>query len=345
MKVLLTIWFICFSFFFSSLCAGTDTLADHYAALAIQGDLGPARDLFREAGPDLSPADRELAARFDRRFIERTEPPRDASGNALIDAVIAVYRDYWINSLLAGLTTADSSAPLQELRAALKEHGWPAVAEFSHEETFAAVEAALAAEGVHALAVPAPPLQDLLIWVDQTQQDFEVELTDQTRTVRVVFMSDLHSAGWKHFATLGLVTTTGWVDGGALYCVEWAYAPGSETFEVSYLKHETRHLADFEQFPGLSSAQLEYRAKLTELAFANSTQRRLLDDFTAKSAPNPDSPHALANYRVTRELWRELFGTDFPGGDQAWMSISPTKVNRAARRLLASDTAKLTGSG
>jgi hypothetical protein len=48
---------------------------------------------------------------------------------------------------------------------------------------------------------------------------------------------------------------------------------------------------------------------------------------------------------VTRELWRELFGTDFPGGDQAWMSISPTKVNRAARRLLASDTAKLTGSG
>ena len=345
MKVLLTTCFICFSVFASPLCAGTDTLAENYAALAIQGDLGPARDLIRQAGPNLSPADREFVARFERRFVDRSEAPQAPSGNALVDAVIAVYRDYWTNSLLAGVTTADSSAPLQELRAVLHGHGGPAVAESSHGETFAAVEAALAAEGVHALAVPAPPLQDLLIWADQRLQDFEVELTDQTRTVNVVFMSGLHSAGWKHFATLGLVTTTGWVEDGALYCVEWAYATDSETFEVSYLKHESRHLADFEQFPGLSSAQLEYRAKLTELAFANTTQRRLLDDFTAKSAPNPDSPHALANYRVTRDLWRELFGTEFPGGDQAWMSISRTKVNRAARRLLAGDTARLTGPG
>ena len=52
-----------------------------------------------------------------------------------------------------------------------------------------------------------------------------------------------------------------------LYCVEWAYAPDTENFEVSYLKHEAQHLADFQRFPGLPSAELEYRAKLTELAF------------------------------------------------------------------------------
>ena len=45
----------------------------------------------------------------------------------------------------------------------------------------------------------------------------------------------------------------------------------SETFLVSYLKHEARHFADTLDFPNLSGADLEYRAKLTELAFACGT--------------------------------------------------------------------------
>jgi hypothetical protein len=188
-------------------------------------------------------------------------------------------------------------------------------------------------------------LQDLLVWRTQREAEFEVILTDQKRTVSVVFMSDFHSLGWKHYASLGLASTTGWVDDGTLYCVDGMYERDTETFEVSYLKHESRHLADLEQFPDLSAADLEYRAKLTELIFASKTQRRLLDDFTAKRAPNADSPHAAANFRLTNDLWRELYDTPFAGGEQAWMSISRDKVSRTARRLLAMDTTRLSDPG
>ena len=343
MKSSITICFSILIVFFYGSSAAAATLAEQYTSLAIQGDLRQARALFELAEPALSPADRELAMLFHRRFIERSEPPSQRSGNTLIDEITAVYRDHWADSLLSSNATADPNAPANALLDTLRAHGWPGLVEppAAASDTFELVEAALAAQGVHALAVPAPPLQDLLIWNTQATSEFEVELTDTVRSVRVVFMSDFYSQGWKHFATLGLATTTGWVEHGMLYCVEWAYAPGTETFDVSYLKHETRHLADLEQFPGLPSVDLEYRAKLTELAFASSTQRRLLDDFTAKSAANPHAPHAEANDRVTRDLWRELYGKPFEGGEQAWMSVSRGKVNRAARRLLERNTAEL----
>jgi hypothetical protein len=131
------------------------------------------------------------------------------------------------------------------------------------------------------------------------------------------------------------------VDGGTLYCVAWAYAPETEHFEVSYLKHEARHLADFEQFPGLSAAELEYRAKLTELTFAQQTTRRLLEDFSAKGAPNAGSPHAAANYRVVRDVYQELYGADYPDGAGVWMTVGANEVNGVARRLLERHTASL----
>ena len=143
--------------------------------------------------------------------------------------------------------------------------------------------------GIHFLDTPAPPLRDLFLWETEENTSYTVSLTDRTQKVRVTFMAGLYSVGWKQFATLGLVSTTGWVEGDRLYCVEWAYDRESENFEVSYLKHESRHLADFELFPELQSTDLEYRAKLTELVFATTSIMRLLDDFTNKSALNPDS--------------------------------------------------------
>lgn len=343
MKSSLSICFLLSTLFISPSSAQAGTLVEQYTALAIQGDLRPAGLLFEMPESDLSPANRELAALFHARFIKRSEPPPTPSGNALIDAITAVYRSYWTDRLLSGNSTVDPTAPAQALRETLGNHGWPGLVDppDAETDTFAQVEAALMAQGVHALAVPAPPLQDLLVWATQSEAEFEVELTDQTRTVRVAFLSDFYSQGWKHFATLGFATTTGWVENETLYCVEWAYAPDTEAFEVSYLKHESRHLADFEQFPALSSSDLEYRAKLTELAFANRTMRRLLEDFTIKSAANPESPHAQANYRVTRDVWRAQYGNDFPGSVQAWMTLNRAKVNRIARRLLADDTARL----
>ena len=166
-------------------------------------------------------------------------------------------------------------------------------------------------------------------------------MTDRTQKVSVTFVSDIYSRGWKQFATLGLVATTGWVEDGRLYCVDSAYDRISENFEVSYLKHESRHLADFNHFPGLQSADLEYRAKLTELTFASTSTGHLLNDFTNKSANNPASPHAYANYRVTREIYREMFDKPFPASGNPWQEINTQSVNKAARDLLRRNTESL----
>jgi hypothetical protein len=343
-------YFLCICFIYLS--SGNEaqanehlSLTDRYIALAIQGDLQPARALLREvewAGPGAAiGSDLELAERFRQRFIEHSESPAPGSGNALIDALVSAYRVYWRRALLAGGARAGDEALLQrDLATALRQHLAAGTAP-PPEAQYAALGPAIERQGFHALFSPAPPLRDLLVWRTQLIRPFDVELTDLTRSVRVAFLSDFSSLGWKEYAALGLAMTTGWVEGDTLYCVAWAYEPGTEGFEVSYLKHETRHLADLERFPGLSSADLEYRAKLTELAFASKTLRRLLEDFTGKAAPNPGSPHAEANDRVVRDVYRALHGTELADGEGVWMTLDAGKVNRVARRLLEKSTREL----
>ena len=42
----------------------------------------------------------------------------------------------------------------------------------------------------------------------------------------------------------------------------------SERFLVSLLKHEAQHTVDMKRFPGITPAELEYRAKLVELHYS-----------------------------------------------------------------------------
>jgi hypothetical protein len=342
MKVLVYLGFIYFSLSVAAHATQQPSITDRYIAIAIQGDLQPALSLVSEVDASSPAADRELAEQFRQRFLARSEPRLHASGDSFVDSIVTLYRDYWVRGLLSATSHADDSRALETaLAESLRLHGAHSMGLDGPGEPYALLRQALEARGMGAVVDAAPPLQDLVIWKNQSERRYEIQLTDQVTTVDVIFMSDFYSQGWKHYATLGLASTTGWVEGGTLYCVDWAYAPGTEAFDVSYLKHEGRHLVDLERFPGLPAADLEYRAKLTELAFASSSQRRLLDDFTAKSALNPDSPHAEANFRVTRDLWDVLYGTPFPGGSQAWMTVSRDKVSRAARRLLKRDTARL----
>ena len=316
------------------------TLSTRYIAIAIQGDLRPAYRLLEEQSAHVSPADLDLASRFRQRFVDHSESPEPSSGNVLVDQVVSAYQDYWRAALIQGVAQERAEARLVSALNGTTQQHRPVAARLAGTDVYAALGPLLEAQGFHAVVSHAAPLQDLFVWRRQDIDNFEVELTDQVREVRVAFLSDFASLGWKYYASLGLASTTGWVEGDTLYCVEWAYAPDTENFEVSYLKHEAQHLADFERFPGLPSAELEYRAKLTELAFASTTLRRLLDDFSAKSAPNPDSPHAEANWRVVRDVYAALYGEE-PAGDVHWAGVDLGHVNRTARQLLAEDTARL----
>ncbi len=323
----------------SAFAGDSDSVSNRYISEALQGDLSRAAALFNVINPDTAPiSDVELASRFQERFINQSEDLSPGTGDAFIDAVVSAYRKYWVLTLMGDMSSQEGEEFLESsLRQVLSRQG---KVDFSDHaaNVFEFIGAIFDAKEIHFLNTAAPPLRELFLWKTEEKQNYSVKLTDLTQKVSVTFMSDIYSMGWKQFASLGLVATTGWVENGRLYCVESAYDRSSERFKVSYLKHEGRHLADFEQFPDLQSADLEYRAKLTELAFSFNSTGQLLGDFTSKSAPNPASPHAYANYRVTREIYREIFGQPFPESGDAWQKIDTQSVNKAARDLLQRDT-------
>lgn len=326
--------------------ANPDTLTDPYISLALQGDLRSARELFDETGENGTPSsDNGLAARFRSRFVDQNEMLSPDTGDAFVNSVVRVYREYWVRTLTRRHTVEEGAHFLETALLDLLRQSGETVQPHPASGAFDRVGAVLRDKGFHYLEAEAPPLRDLFLWKSEENKRYMVRLTDRTQAVRVTFMKEIYSMGWKEFATLGLVSTTGWVEGTNLYCVSQAYDRSSEEFRVSYLKHESRHLADFERFPGLPSSELEYRAKLTELAFASTTLRGLLEDFTSKSDPNPGAPHTFANHRVSRAMYLALYGKPMPGSGSPWLNVKVSAANQAARKLLRQNTGMLIDQG
>jgi hypothetical protein len=153
-----------------------------------------------------------------------------------------------------------------------------------------------------------------MLWSTQETRQMRVELPEETHTTKVMVLDDFSSLGWSDFATCGRRGTGGWATTDALFAVRPRYANmDGEEFRVTFLGHETQHFADYARFPGLVQWQLEYRAKLTELALAVETRPRVLRKFTEDQGDNPESAHAYANKRVLTALRQRLaLPTDAP---------------------------------
>jgi hypothetical protein len=339
-------------FLFAILCpsppfaAESDIVASQYIAYALQGRLNQADRLFSTLGASTgSSLDRYLAEHFRHRFILRDENKPPASDGSFPDQLLYTYQQYWTRSMMGEFKAPEGTKWLNdELNKLLIIQNDNKSSENS-DEIHAAVKRTLERQGVYSDNSFSSPWYDLVLWKSQESRPFLIELTDRQLSANVVFMDDFQSLGWSEFATLGMTSTAGWAAQDALYCVSWAWNHDSENFRVSFLQHEGRHLADFEQFPGLHPIDLEYRAKLTELAFASSTLPRILDKFTDNGNLNPDSPHAYANYRVVHDLYQMLFDTDMPESGNHWQWARPSEVNPAARTLLDQHTKNLTHQG
>lgn len=314
---------------------GFAELSDAFTALAIQGDLRGAERLF-DSALWAGPAGAALRAQFAERFLASGEAIGPKPDDDFAARIAHAYRAYWRSKLMREADTHAADNRLDAaVASALERHGRPSP---PGVDPWPVAERALRDAGLHVSAAATPPWRDLFVWAEERRETFHVELTDTTLPVEVLFMDGFVVQGWKDFASLGLAATSGWVENGRLYCVAWAYDLASENFEVSYLKHEARHLADLERYPDMDSTELEYRAKLTELAFARNDLERIWSDFRAKAAENPDSPHAMANWRVVRDVEGVL---DVAPGIRRPFTASPSfalQVNRAARRLLEDST-------
>lgn len=322
--------------------AETNLVTHVYIAQALQGDISQANQLFGSLTPQSgSDLDHYLAEQYRHRFVLRDENSNPDSGNNFIDELVAIYRQYWTQILTEEKSPDESMVWLKSALNDLLVNNAEVDIPGSLADVFIRLDHAIEQQGFYSDRSYASPLHDLMLWKMQQTESYVVELTDQSQEVTVIFMDDFYSMGWSDFATLGMTSTGGWAAKDVLYCVSWAWDPSSENFRVSYLQHEARHLADYRRFPQLQAIDLEYRAKLTELSFASSSLPRLLNKFTVNGAANTDSPHAFANYRVSRDLYQAIFGSPLPETGNPWLRIGADKVNPAARALLEEHTRKL----
>ena len=205
--------------------------------------------------------------------------------------------------------------------------------------------------GYHFLGGRTPPYLGAYIWTRTEDRPFTVTLPrGDPEEVTVHFCHDFLIRGWLHWQTFGAQGAGGWYqqdnpawpDG--LYCVAERYAEPVEenpSFRVSLLGHEAQHVADHRAFPGLSSAELEYRAKLVELIGFETVDDRLRF-FLADAADDPDRPHPFAAHQIVSRLDDRLFGRPAEASD--WDSVAYADVRRQAAALLDEDTDRLTGS-
>ena len=88
---------------------------------------------------------------------------------------------------------------------------------------------------------------------------------------------------------------------GTIQCIESAYDFESEKFTVSLLKHEAQHAKDLKEYPDITPAELEYRAKLVELYYSSDWE--LLGKFLKMAdADKVNDSHAMASMRIKEEF-------------------------------------------
>ena len=315
-----------------------------YLKMVFAGDVSGAGDLFAS-----EPGDRGsimLVDKFERRFNERTDG-LDLTGieSPVVREITELFQSYWLDALMR-------EAPLDVLETRLKgrlddiltERGFASALE-DEDALLENVEAFIREEGYFAQSGRTPPLLDLMIWTSNKTVVESVELTDGTFDVELNLIDDFASYGWSNFAAFGMASTGGWAKEDGLYCICRYYDLDSERFKLSFLKHEARHYADYELYPELQPADLEYRGKLTELAFSEEGTYRLLEQFTKAANRIANAPHPLANWYVVDGLSRHLLDGERPADAGDWASIPKEQIRDAARRLLEEHDNKLADLG
>ncbi|MNC35083.1 hypothetical protein D3C75_835520 [compost metagenome] len=196
---------------------------------------------------------------------------------------------------------------------------------------------AFAEKGYHFLGGITPPFRGPYIWRTMESQQFEVELPSGQQSVMVHMMSDFLLESWMSFATCEQQGVGGWA-GDGLYCNFKRYGDVlSEKFQISFLKHEAQHLYDYEHFPEMDSAHLEYRAKLVELIYRK--DHAILKKFLLQAKNDPDFPHPYASYLIIRKLSALLFNKDYEPETRLWLELDYKDIRASALKLFESTPA------
>ena len=248
----------------------------------IKGDMKGAIAYMREHEEfrDVLPA---YTAIFEEREYRTFEVPER------LNEILRWYQVYFRDTFYLGLPEAEAADKLRAGLGALL--GMPGVEEALLTERLRAL---FEAEGYHALFGKTQGYYGPYIWRETVPTVYQVQLPDGTAEYTVNLLKGFVFRGWMDYLTFGRYGTGGWASpDGTINCVERAYDLESERFQVSLLKHEAQHTVDMKRFPGITPAELEYRAKLVELHYCSNLG--LLQKFllAADERKSKDS-HALA---------------------------------------------------
>jgi hypothetical protein len=269
---------------------------------------------------------------------ERLSPAAESAPASaqITDRALAIYQRYWVASMAHPEERANEEKRLADaLRNLL---GAPANTDMDALEPLLA--AGLTREGFHSLQGQTGLLRELMIWSKQDERLMPVALPEGKYEAKVELLDGFKSFGWSSYATCGRASTGGWTTDDALFAVVPRYSGlDSEEFRVSFLGHETQHFADKAHFKGLQSWELEYRAKLTELAQAQGSRGKVLDKFMQDQGDDTGSPHSYANRRVLNDMIARLH---LKSVDEL-MTFDGSALAREAVALLREDTQRRAG--
>ena len=256
----------------------------------MNGDMRGAIAYMRahEEFKDILPA---YAAIFEKEEYRTFDIPDE------LNDILRLYQIYYRDTFYCGLPEAEAADKLlTQLRARLH------VSDADEARLAERLQAVFEAEGYHALFGKTQGYYGPYIWRDTVPTVYRVALPDGTAEYTVNILKGFVFRSWMDYLTFGRYGTGGWASpDGTINCIEQAYDFESERFLVSLLKHEAQHTVDMKRFPGITPAELEYRAKLVELHYTGSLEllRKFLSEADEGKA---NDSHAAASARIRREF-------------------------------------------
>lgn len=214
-----------------------------------------------------------------------------------LNQILLLYQVYYRDVFYCGLPAEEAADKLLTQLKALLE--LPDAEEDRLAQRLCAV---FEQHGYHALFGKTQGYYGPYVWKDTVPTVYSVELPDGTAEYTVNILKGFVFRSWMDYLTFGRFGTGGWASpDGTINCIEQAYDFESERFLVSLLKHEAQHTVDMKQFPGITPAELEYRAKLVELHYASDLG--LLQKFLSEADESrANDSHAVASAKLKLEF-------------------------------------------
>jgi hypothetical protein len=221
--------------------------------------------------------------------------------------VLKLYRTYWRTS---AVSKSDRSTAEKVLFVGLARRlgiSMPKNDDMAKTKISIQVEAHLKTRGLFSQAGKTGVLYDMMIWSRETEKVEEAALPEGSNATRVHYLDNFLSLGWSSYLACERVGTGGWATEKGLYVIVPSYDNlVNEDFKVNFLAHESQHYSDKKRFGDLPSWRLEFRAKLVELAYADTTRILVLDNFSSNQGEDPNDAHSYANKKVLAALTGRL---------------------------------------